>query len=58
MRVLMMELYSGLLAAALAASVDVRAARFVSLPDVAADFSGNVPALIRRRRRRMPTARH
>ena len=47
MRMLVMELQSGLLPAALAAGVDIRAARFVPLPDAAADFGGNVPTLVR-----------
>ena len=45
MWMLMMELQSGLLPAALAPGVDIRAARLVPLPDAAADFGGNVPTL-------------
>ena len=44
-RMLMVELQSGLLPATLAASVDVRAARFVSLPDGTADFCRNIPTV-------------
>jgi len=38
----MMELESGLFAAALAAGIDVGAACFVALPDVATDCGGDV----------------
>ena len=46
-RMLMVELQSGLLPAALAAGVDIRAARFVPLPDATANFGRNVPTLVR-----------
>jgi len=44
---LVMELQSGLLAATLAARVDIGAARLVPLPDGAAHFGPNVPTLVR-----------
>ena len=47
MRMLVMELQSGLLPAALAAGIDIRAARFVPLPDATANFGRNVPTLVR-----------
>ena len=47
MRVLVMKLEPGLLAAALAARVDIRAARIVALPDAAANVGGNVPSPLR-----------
>ena len=47
MRVLMMELEPGLFAAALAAGIDIGAARFVALPDVATDCGRDVPVPVR-----------
>jgi hypothetical protein len=47
MRVLVMELEPGLLATALAARVDIRAARLVALPDAAAHGGRNVPTVHR-----------
>src|SRR6185312_4238370 len=46
-----MKLEPGLLPAALAAGVDVRAARLVALPDGAANLGRNVAAGVRRLRR-------
>ena len=45
-RVLVMKLEPCLLAAALAARVDIRAASLVSLPDVAAHIRGDVSAVL------------
>ena len=57
MRVLVVKLEPALLAAALAARIDIRAARFIALPDAAADFGGDVPSLFREFRRGVPSAR-
>ena len=57
MRVLVMKLEPALLAAALTARVDIRAARFVALPDAAADGGGNVPTLFGGLQRGVPSAR-